>query len=681
MKLSVLLLACLSAAFAAELPVRQVVLYKSGAGYFERSGSLAPGESARLDFKASEMNDVLKSLTLTDHSGGKVTGLRYDSSEPLERKLADFPFQIGVGQPLSAFLDQMKGARVDLKTGTESLSGVIVSGRSIEASDKQPGREQLVLLLDSGDIRTVDLGAVSSLRFADAKLDRQLKDYLTVLSQARAKDKRSVYIDSTDAKSRDLTASYMIPAPVWKSSYRLIFGGNGNPTLEGWAIIDNTTGDDWDNVRLAVVSGRPVSFISRLYEPRYVQRQTAELPEDQAAGPVVYEGGVVGGIPGGVAGGVIGGILGGVPGMAKVPPPRPRTDAMSQRAQQFAQLQPSAGLQAEMGAGPSTTALNSEARDVGDLFEYSFSSTVTVKKDESAMLPFLQEKIEARRLLIYQDGYGVHPMNAAELTNSTGKTLDGGPLTVFDAGSYAGEALMETVKSGDKRLISYAVDLGTRISTKLDSSNDFIREVHVHRGVLATKSAEDETRTYTIHNIDPKPKTLIIEHSIRPEFKLLNQKPVETTAGKYRFEVKIAAGGTETFPLKEERVYEQSTMVSSIDSDVLLTYVQNKALSSVAREALQKILDRKNQIADVNRQIEQANGELTDRGQDEERVRQNIMSLNAVAGQQEQVQKSAARLSALETKIASARDRRGELQQKKASLESGLDTMIEGLDF
>src|SRR6185437_15737769 len=136
---------------------------------------------------------------------------------------------------------------------------------------------------------------------------------------------RSVYIDSTDAKSRDLTASYMIPAPVWKSSYRLIFAGAGEPTLEGWAIIDNTTGDDWNNVRLAVVSGRPVSFISRLYEPRYVQRPTAELPEDQTAGPVVYEGGVAGGVSGGVAGGVIGGILGGVP----APPPPPPVPGMA----------------------------------------------------------------------------------------------------------------------------------------------------------------------------------------------------------------------------------------------------------------------------------------------------------------------------------------------------------------
>ncbi len=105
-------------------------------------------------------------------------------------------------------------------------------------------------------------------------------------------DKRSIYIDSSDAKERQIAASYMVPTPVWKSSYRLIFDDKTEPTLEGWAIIDNTSGEDWTNVSLAVVSGRPVSFISKLYEPKYVPRQTVELPEDRAAAPVVYGGAV-----------------------------------------------------------------------------------------------------------------------------------------------------------------------------------------------------------------------------------------------------------------------------------------------------------------------------------------------------------------------------------------------------
>src|SRR5262249_11558520 len=133
----------------AELPVRHVILYKHGVGYFERAGKLGPGESARLDFKAAEMNDVLKSLTVEGRGGGKITGLRYDSMDPLGRKLAEFPFRLGDAQPLSAVFDQLKGARLELKFGGESVSGAIVAGRLVPGDDKHPQREQVTLLLDS----------------------------------------------------------------------------------------------------------------------------------------------------------------------------------------------------------------------------------------------------------------------------------------------------------------------------------------------------------------------------------------------------------------------------------------------------------------------------------------------------------------------------------------------------
>jgi hypothetical protein len=656
----------LSTALAADLPIREVILYKSGVGYFERGGTLPPGESARLDFKASDMNDVLKSLTVSGQNGAKVTGLRYDSSEPLEQKLADFPFKIGGQASLALFLDQMKGAKVELKYGTETISGTVVSGRVVKADDKQPEREQLVALLDSGDLRTLDLAAASSMRFVDPKLQNQLRDYLTVVNQSRSSDKRGIYIDSSDAKERQIDASYMIPAPVWKSSYRLIFNEKSEPTLEGWAIIDNTTGEDWTNVRLAVVSGRPVSFISNLYEPKYVIRQNVELPEDRAANPVVYNGAIQaqlgsGNVPAAKArrlGGAIAGFAGGAPS------PETEFDAVT--------------LRSEM---QSNVAVNVASGDVGELFEYRFSSPVTVKKDESTMLPFLQQPIGARKLLIYSENYGEHPMNAAELNNSTGKTLDGGPITVFDASSYAGEALMTTLKAADKRLISYSVDLGTRVSTLLDLSREMVREIHVNRGTLTARLSLDETKTFTIRNIDQKAKTLIIEHPVRPGYKLISLKPAETTANAYRFEVKLGSDSSQKFPVAEERVYETTTSVSSLTPDVLLTYVQNKALSETARNQLQQILDAKRQIADLDIQMRQLDSDNTGIISDQTRIRQNIQSLNQVSGQQDQVQKYARQLAAQEATLAASRDRWSALSKQKAAEEKTLNTLIEKLDF
>jgi len=655
-------------AAAADLPVREVVLFKHGVGYFARSGHLGAGESARLDFKAEEMNDVLKSLTVEEKGGGKISGLRYDSSEPLDKKLGQFPFSIGNQQPLSAVLDQLKGARIELKFGAETVAGAIVGARRASGGQNQPEREQVTLLLDSGEVHNLDLGAATSLRFSDPTLQLQFKDYLAALAQARSKEKRSVYIDSTDSKARDIAASYMIPAPVWKSSYRLIFGESGQPTLEGWAIVDNTTGDDWTNVRLALVSGRPISFVSRLYEPRYLSRPVAELAEEQALAPVVDTGTLdeekdVRNEAAAV------GMIGGRRDLA-------RLKSMA------APARPSpVSAQQDVMVAPSAIAAPAAAQELGELFEYRIAAPVTIRKSESAMLPFLQDKITARKLLIYSDQSSAHPLNAAEITNSTGKTLDGGPITVFDAGSYGGEALMETVKTGDKRLLSYAVDLGTRITTQFDSKGEIVREAHMNRGVLTTRTAAVETRTYTIRNVDQKSKTLIIEHPARPDYTLFERKPTEKTANAYRFEVKLAPDATEKFPVTEERVYSSTFTVTSLTPDVLLTYTQNKNLSDAARKQLGDILSRKRLIADNDAERHRVEAQITNIVRDQDRIRQNINSLNRVSGQQEQVQKYARQLDTQEGQLASLRDRQSELERKNAALQSELNTLIEKMEF
>ncbi len=665
---------------AADLPVKQVVLYKHGIGFFERSGTLGPGESARLDFNASDMNDVLKSLTLEERGGGKISGLRYDSMDLLSHRLADFPFQIGDNQSLVALLGQLQGSRVELKFGNDTVAGTIVGGRVVPGTDKQAEREFLTLLLDSGDMRTLDLAAASGIRFPDAKLQANFRDYLAAVAAARSKDKRSVYIDSTDARQREIVASYTIPAAVWKSSYRLILGEKGQPVLEGWAIVDNTTGEDWDKVQLSLVSGRPISFISQLYAPKYVQRMSAELADDNAARPVVHDeafsasaglamvggGGGIGAGRGGA--GARAGVMGGV-----IAAPAPAPMAMAER---------SAFEQAKVVA-PSTIVASAFAGELGELFEYRITQPVTIRKGESAMLPFLQQAIEGRKLLIYSDHSSQHPTNAAELTNSSGKTLDGGPITVYDGGAYGGEALMETLKAGDKRLISYAVDLGTRITDAFNSKAAVIREVHAARGIITTKSAMEETRTYTIRNVDQKAKTLILEHPLRPGYTLLNQKAAEKTASAYRFEIQLAAGATQEFPVAEERVFDQAYQVSNMGSDFLLTFVQNRnlTLSDAARRQLQRIADQKSQIAENDRALQEAQGQVNDLTRDEDRIRQNINSLNNVSSQQQLVQNYAKQLDAHEQQLAQLRDRQAELQQKRTALQSALDKLIEALAF
>ena len=662
----------LSAAEAplSELPVTQVTLYKHGVAHFERSGELKPGSTVRLDFKPAEMNDVLKSLTVNDRNGGKVAGVRYDSSDPVEKRLADFPFAVGTQGSLATFLDQIKGAHIEMRIGPADIAGTIVSARVLNLD-----HETIVLLLDAGEIHSYDLSSASSLKLSDPKLQNQLRGYLGVLNLSRSKDRRSVYIDSlASANPRNIVTSYMTPAPVWKSSYRLLFSPSGDPTLEGWAIIDNTSGDDWNNVRLSVVSGKPVSFISNLYEPRYVNRPVAELTENQAAPPVVYAGAMdrmeesnakkamAAPAAPSVAGGRFNRSDGTHLGTADAP----------LNGRNFTQL---------VEVAPSSLAATATGQQAGELFEYSFASPVTVKQGESAMLPFLQQKISARKLLVYSENYGLNPRDAAELSNNTGKTLDGGPITVYDAGAYAGEALVETLPMSDKRLISYGVDLGTRVTTAFDSSNAVVREVHFKRGALTTRSAFQETKTYTIKNVDAKAKTLVIEHAQRSGYTLLDRKASETTPSAYRFEVPLAASGTATVPVKEERVYDQSTSISSLTPDVLTTYIQNKSLSDAARRQLEQIAQKKNQVVQNEAALKNATDEFNNLAQDQGRIRSNIESLNRVSGQQNQVQQYALQLATTETRLTQLRDTQSDLRKRKTALDAELAALIDKAEF
>jgi len=627
------------AASAADLPVRQVVLYKNGVGFFERGGELRAGDSARLDFKATEMNDVLKSLTVRDASGGTVNGVRYDSAEPLDKKLGEFPFRLGTGQALSALLDQLKGARIETNLG----AGAIVAARAAKGAQGED-KEWLTILADDGAIRTFDLAGLTQMKLADPVLQAQMREYLGAMTASRSKEKKSVYLDSANDKARNLSVSYMAPAAVWKSSYRLVFGDAGEPTLEGWAIVDNTSGEDWTNIRLSLVSGRPVSFLSRLYEPKYVAREYADLAEAEVAKPKVY------------AGGVGGGVLGGVMQMRANSPAPKFVESMASDAR-----------------------VETEAQEVGELFEYRFSSPVTVKRNESAMLPFLSQKISARKLLIWTEG--VNPRNAAELTNATGKTLDGGPITVFDGGAYAGEALVETVKQGDKRLISYAVDLGTRVNDRLDSGERRIVELRAAGGVLTSKATRRRTTTYTVENVDAKAKTLIVEHPLDPSATPVSPAPVETTRTKRRYEIALKPKSTEKLVVVEDETQWEEVRVASLSADQIAIYLRNQTLSAAGRQALDRIVEKRREMARTQSELAAAEKQSADLEKDQARARENIRSLSAVAGQQETVQRYAKQLSDQEALIAQLRDRANALRDQKDRQQAELGDMITKLTF
>ena len=483
------------------LPVRRVVLYKHGVAYFEREGKLDGRGDVLLHFKASQMSDVLKSLTVLG-TDGAVRGVSYEASDPVSKQLEQFAFRVPKQATIGQLLDQFKGARLHVRLAAGGdLRGSILGARATRL--KQGDTEMIALLLDSGELRNVSLLEASGLRLEDPSLQRELETYLQLVRSSQRRDTRQLRIHPGRAKK--LALGYVVEAPVWKTSYRLVLDPRKpeEALLQGWAIVDNTTSEDWKGVSLALVSGLPISFTQNLYQAHYVRRPHVPLSVETAAGPVRHEGALMA-------------------DAAQLPAARARKSAAlepQRRVMTRAEEAP-AGIVGGIISGNREVAdfvrsisVAATGRDLGELFEYRMEHPVDIPRNQSAMIPFLQVTVNVERVLLHTPGgSGEHPYDALLLRNTTGKTLDGGAITVIEGDQYAGEALIQTLKTGDRRPVSFAVDLGTRISTVFDSRQNQVFSVKVRRGTVFTRAKNIAVKTYTVRNTGSQPKTLVVEH-------------------------------------------------------------------------------------------------------------------------------------------------------------------------
>lgn len=668
-------LAVAALAAAQELPIRRVVIYKNGVGYVERAGQVTGGSSVSLSFQAEEMTDVLKSLSVNS-TGAPVERVRFSTDESLEEKLKAFPFRIQPGESMASLLDELRGERIQATRSGQQVEGVILSAQTLPGTDQTPTKEVVTLWESGGAISTYEIASFQQLRFQNARLQEQVGEYLRIVAEARNQERRSVSIDLASGGNTQLSARYMTPMPVWKSSYRVIFPKDGKPALEGWAVVDNTSGEDWNDINLSLISGKPVSFLTNLYPPVNVSRPFVPLPGIGSAAPVTYESDMRA-------------TTGALPPPAPAAPRAEMADeavagrsmakAGPERLQQFAMMNRPEVEEMRQSAIASTAS----GVEAGALFGYYFPNRVNVRKGESVMLPFVQKQVSADRLLIFTERQPVqnHPMLAFEMTNDSGYTLDGGPVTVFDGGEYAGEALFETTKEGEKRLMSYGIDLGTTLRIEPSSGSRNIQEASMQRGILTIKSKQRTTIKYTASNADSEAKTLLIERNIRPNYETISPEVSSKTSTANRFRMPIPANSSSTIEIVEEYPYSEALQVSNLDEDRLLLFTRNQAISSAARQGLERVLAKKRELAENQRQVAAMQARIRNLGEQMERVRRNMESLNRIRGQEAQVQKLAAELGTLQSDSAEREAELERLNQTNATLREELDSLIESTQF
>jgi len=282
------------ASVANRLPIQRVLLYKNGIGYFEHVGPVRGRQDVTISFTSGQLNDVLKSLTVLDLNGGRISGVAYGSQNSLDRQLGELPIAPGEAGSLAQLLGTLRGARVEIRSGaTAAITGRLLS---VERKPKASGdaaieADYVTVLTEAGELRSVEVSPAANIRLLEKDLAQKVGRYLDVVSQEREPDLRTMTISAEGTGPRNLFVSYISEVPVWKSTYRVVFGDDAkkNPLLQGWAIVDNTVGQDWENVELSLVSGAPQSFIQNLSEPLYTQRPVIGVSSAAMTAPQTHE--------------------------------------------------------------------------------------------------------------------------------------------------------------------------------------------------------------------------------------------------------------------------------------------------------------------------------------------------------------------------------------------------------
>lgn len=669
-----------------QLPLRRVILYSNGVAFLERRGFVSGKAEVSLQFKQSQVDDVLKSMLVLDLGDGQIGAVSYNSSAPPAARLADVPFSIEAGTAadtqggLAGVLRQLQGARVVVTTATRSVAGAIltVEERHVQKDSDKPAfnSQALVIATAGGDLASFPLSEVRSIHMADEGARHDINEFANASASARRRDAKTIVINSDGVGKRELVVSYTIAAPIWKTTYRVVLDSTGKPFFQGWAIVDNVSDEDWSDVSLSLFSGTPVSFIQPLQRPLYRFRPVIPIPEDLSLEPQVYDSGYAAGT-GGNSGGGDRNDGGGGPGGGG--------GGSADYSRVFSAKEvsgPITALSDAVSAEDSGIKTAATGKEVGDLFEYRLERPVTVRRDRSALIPILQTRMEGERVSIYREAERAErPMSGMRLKNTSPLTLEGGALTVIEGDAYAGEALIERLKPGEERFISFAVDLATLVDVKKDGGREPVFLVRVVDGTFQAHYYEAENKTYAITNQTAKPRVAYVEHPLRDGWRLTDetQKPVEKTASAYRFRVELGPRETVQLRVGERQALMDKYAISSLTTRDLGVFVSRRYLDQTSQAALEKIINLKMHIADIAAAIEGINNEAAEIAKDQERLRENIKALSETSDARALIARYVAKANEQETRIEQLTDERRvkliERQQLQLQLEAAIRSL------
>jgi hypothetical protein len=314
------------------------------------------------------------------------------------------------------------------------------------------------------------------------------------------------------------------------------------------------------------------------------------------------------------------------PAAAAAPPPRKERRAFR------------GGVAGPPRSSVSSTPAQVRERKLGDLFEYEIEHPVTIRRNQSALVPIVLRPFEGRPVLLYnKQTRAENPMRCVEFKNTTGLTLEGGPVTVLEGGSYVGEAMMETSKPDEPRLIPYAVELAVYVLDNIDTHADRIHRVVIRKGLLKAYYVQVQQTTYTLNNKADGEQIVYLDHPRSgKEWKLFETpEPQEITENYWRFRFSLLAKKVTAFVVKQKHTLHQSFSLSDVGDQQLALWMEQKYLDKKTEQVLRQVIELRQEAADYEEKVKHLEKERAALHQEQKRIRENLASLGDRASEKE----------------------------------------------
>jgi len=585
-------------ATAVALPVTRVALFSSGVAYLEHTGTISGDSDLKLWFPKDAVSDIFKSMIVNDFDNGHIAGVELAANAPLERTLGSFRIDLSKDPDLFSLLGQLKGAEV-VVAAPEPVKGRIlnVEQHLTRQDDTEVPAVQLNLF-SQGTVRPIPLDTITSIKLADEAMAAEMEAALDSLTEAADRNRKAIQIKLRGKGSRRVRIGYATEAPVWRTSYRLDLNNEASE-LQGWAIVENSTDSDWNNVTLHLMGGRPISFKQDLYTSYYIDR------------PLVVD-----------------------ENLSPAPPLRhaPGKTFAKKKSRAFdrALVESADSMEVHsMAAAPSPgnisegVASAAQGRSVGELFAFTLKSPISLGRQKNALIPIIQQPIAAEKVSVYNAATHLdHPYHGVRFGNATDLNLPAGPVTIYADGLYGGDARLGDLTVNEKALLSYAVDMKVKVTSEQKHQPHLTAKIV--SGVLEEHRKSTFTQTYRLDNRDTTAKEMIIEHPFTPGRTLVKPtEDMERTTSHYRFTVKLKPETEQTFTVTEERTDFQKVVLMDMPLAQLRLWVQGD-VSPKLKEALKTVIDQRQKIAALERKKARQTTERKTVVDDQARIRENI---------------------------------------------------------